>query len=93
MDIFDMIGPVMVGPSSSHTAGACRIGRVANKMASGQLPDEVEITLSGSFARTYKGHGTDRAILAGILGYHSWHRAQMPVPLPSQVRWDLSVIR
>ena len=73
MDIFDMIGPVMVGPSSSHTAGACRIGRVANKMASGQLPDEVEITLSGSFARTYKGHGTDRAILAGILGYHSWH--------------------
>lgn len=72
MDIFDIIGPVMIGPSSSHTAGAVRLGRVANKIMDGVQPERVTITLSGSFARTYKGHGTDRALLAGILGYHSW---------------------
>lgn len=72
MNIFDIIGPVMIGPSSSHTAGAVRLGRVVNKILDGKKPEQVTITLSGSFARTYKGHGTDRAILAGILGYHSW---------------------
>ena len=72
MNVFDIIGPVMIGPSSSHTAGAVRLGRVVNKIMDGQKPEKVTITLSGSFARTYKGHGTDRAILAGILGYHSW---------------------
>lgn len=72
MNVFDIIGPVMIGPSSSHTAGAVRIGRVANKLMDGKTPESVVITLSGSFARTYKGHGTDRALLAGILGYHSW---------------------
>lgn len=72
MNIFDIIGPVMIGPSSSHTAGAVRLGRVVNKILDGQKPEQVDITLSGSFARTYKGHGTDRALLAGILGYHSW---------------------
>ncbi|MBE7005087.1 MAG: L-serine ammonia-lyase, iron-sulfur-dependent, subunit beta [Ruminococcaceae bacterium] len=72
MNIFDIIGPVMIGPSSSHTAGAVRLGRVANKIMDGRQPERVVITLSGSFARTYKGHGTDRALLAGILGYHSW---------------------
>ncbi|MBO4913687.1 MAG: L-serine ammonia-lyase, iron-sulfur-dependent subunit beta [Oscillospiraceae bacterium] len=72
MNIFDIIGPVMIGPSSSHTAGAVRLGRVANKMMDGRRPERVDITLSGSFARTYKGHGTDRALLAGILGFHSW---------------------
>ena len=72
MNIFDMIGPVMIGPSSSHTAGAVRLGRVANKVIDGKQPESVTITLSGSFARTYRGHGTDRALLAGILGYHSW---------------------
>ena len=72
MDIFDIIGPVMIGPSSSHTAGAVRLGRVVNKIMDGAQPKRVVITLSGSFARTYKGHGTDRALLAGILGYHSW---------------------
>jgi L-serine dehydratase len=72
MNIFGIIGPVMIGPSSSHTAGAVRLGRVANKlMDNGQLK-KVEITLSGSFAQTYKGHGTDRALLAGIMGYHSY---------------------
>lgn len=72
MNIFDIIGPVMIGPSSSHTAGAVRIGRVVNKLSEGTIPKKVEITLSGSFAETYRGHGTDRALLAGIMGYHSY---------------------
>lgn len=72
MNIFDIIGPVMIGPSSSHTAGAVRLGRVANKLMDDQTPKQLEITLSGSFAQTYRGHGTDRALLAGIMGYHSY---------------------
>lgn len=72
MNVFDIIGPVMIGPSSSHTAGAVRLGRVVNKLIDSRPLDNVEITLSGSFAQTYKGHGTDRAILAGIMGYHSY---------------------
>ena len=73
MNIFDIIGPVMIGPSSSHTAGAVRLGRVVNKLIDGRELEKVEITLSGSFAQTYKGHGTDRALLAGIMGYHSYN--------------------
>lgn len=72
MNVFDIIGPVMIGPSSSHTAGAVRLGRVANKLIDGRELKKVEITLSGSFAQTYRGHGTDRALLAGIMGYHSY---------------------
>ena len=72
MNVFDIIGPVMIGPSSSHTAGAVRIGRVANKLIDNRPLKKVEITLSGSFIQTYKGHGTDRALLAGIMGYHSY---------------------
>ena len=72
MNVFDIIGPVMIGPSSSHTAGAVRLGRVANKIMNQALPTEIIIELSGSFAKTYKGHGTDRALLAGILGYNSY---------------------
>lgn len=72
MNIFDIIGPVMIGPSSSHTAGAVRLGRVANKLVGSRKLVRVEITLSGSFAQTYKGHGTDRALLAGIMGFHSY---------------------
>lgn len=72
MNVFDIIGPVMIGPSSSHTAGAVRLGRVANKLIDDRELKRVEITLSGSFAQTYKGHGTDRALLAGIMGYHSY---------------------
>lgn len=71
MNVFDIIGPVMIGPSSSHTAGAVRLGEVANKVLDGAEPTEVKVELSGSFAKTYKGHGTDRALLAGIMGYHS----------------------
>ena len=72
MNIFDIIGPVMIGPSSSHTAGAVRLGRVASKLIDGRKLARVEITLSGSFAQTYRGHGTDRALMAGIMGYHSY---------------------
>ena len=72
MNVFDIIGPVMIGPSSSHTAGAVRLGRVANKLTDNRPLKKVEITLSGSFAQTYKGHGTDRALLAGLMGYHSY---------------------
>ena len=67
MNVFDIIGPVMIGPSSSHTAGACRIGRIAAKLLNA-TPKEAYITFVGSFAKTYRGHGTDRAIVAGILG-------------------------
>lgn len=71
MNVFDIIGPVMIGPSSSHTAGAVRLGQVANKVLGGLEPSEIKIELSGSFAKTYKGHGTDRALLAGIMGFKS----------------------
>ncbi len=66
--VFDMIGPVMIGPSSSHTAGVVRIGRVARKIL-GIHPETAEITFYNSFARTYEGHGSDRAIIAGLLDF------------------------
>lgn len=66
--IFDIIGPVMIGPSSSHTAGAARLGKMA-RCIFGATPQRVEMTLYGSFAKTYKGHGTDRALLGGLLGF------------------------
>lgn len=66
--IFDIIGPVMIGPSSSHTAGAARLGKMA-RCIFGNMPKKVEMTLYGSFAKTYKGHGTDRALLGGLLGF------------------------
>ncbi|MEH6943190.1 L-serine ammonia-lyase, iron-sulfur-dependent subunit beta [Bacillus sp. JJ722] len=65
---FDVIGPIMVGPSSSHTAGALAIGTVANKLFQG-LPKKVVVRYYESFAETHKGHGTDFAIIAGILGF------------------------
>ena len=65
--VFDILGPIMVGPSSSHTAGAARLGKVARAVAGGDVED-VTFYLHGSFAKTYKGHGTDRALVAGILG-------------------------
>ena len=67
LDIFDILGPVMVGPSSSHTAGAVRIGRMARTLL-GERPVKAEIGLHGSFAETGQGHGTDRALVAGQLG-------------------------
>jgi L-serine dehydratase len=68
--VFDMIGPVMIGPSSSHTAGVVRIGLAAYKILGGQ-PDAAEITFYNSFARTYEGHGSDRAILAGLMNFQT----------------------
>ena len=65
--VFDIIGPVMVGPSSSHTAGAVRIGKIVSAIF-GDIPTEVEFQLFNSFAKTYRGHGTDVALVAGILG-------------------------
>ncbi|EEG72079.1 serine dehydratase beta chain, partial [[Clostridium] hylemonae DSM 15053] len=65
--IFDILGPVMVGPSSSHTAGAVRIGLISTQLF-GRRPGRATIYLHGSFAATGKGHGTDRAIVAGLLG-------------------------
>lgn len=67
LDIFDVLGPIMVGPSSSHTAGAVRIGRMARTLL-GNKPVKAEIGLYGSFAETGQGHGTDRALIAGLLG-------------------------
>ena len=67
MDIFDILGPVMVGPSSSHTAGAARIGAMSRTLI-GEPVTEAKIHLYGSFAETGRGHGTDRALVAGLLG-------------------------
>lgn len=69
VSLLDIIGPVMVGPSSSHTAGACRIGLFARGLLGG-TPERALVELHGSFARTGVGHGTDRAIAGGLLGYH-----------------------
>lgn len=68
--VFDMIGPVMIGPSSSHTAGVVRIGRVARKILK-STPQKAIITFYNSFARTYEGHGSNRAILGGLLDFHT----------------------
>lgn len=68
MGIFDIIGPVMIGPSSSHTAGAARIGRLARQIL-GEDVASADIVLYGSFAQTGRGHGTDKALVAGLLGY------------------------
>lgn len=66
--LFDVIGPVMVGPSSSHTSGAASIAWMARQIFSG-TPKKVKFTLYGSFAETYKGHGSDRALIGGMLNY------------------------
>jgi len=68
--VFDMIGPVMIGPSSSHTAGVVKIARVAVRILGG-VPDEAEIIFYNSFAHTYEGHGSDRAILAGLMDFET----------------------
>lgn len=68
ISVFDVLGPNMIGPSSSHTAGAAAIAFLARKMLNGELV-KADFTLYGSFARTYRGHGTDRALLGGIMGF------------------------
>lgn len=69
--IFDVIGPVMIGPSSSHTAGAARLARIARLIVNEPF-DHVSFGLHGSFAKTYKGHGTDRALVAGAIGLYEY---------------------
>ncbi|MDQ0159133.1 L-serine ammonia-lyase, iron-sulfur-dependent subunit beta [Alkalibacillus salilacus] len=69
--VFDVIGPVMIGPSSSHTAGAARIGKMARELF-GRKPEWAKIHLYGSFAKTYQGHGTDVALIGGILGFDTY---------------------
>lgn len=66
--MFDIAGPIMVGPSSSHTAGAVRIGAMA-RIILGERPVAADIRLHGSFAQTYRGHGTDKALIGGLLGF------------------------
>jgi L-serine dehydratase len=66
--LLDIIGPVMVGPSSSHTAGACRLGLLARGLVGG-TPERAHIELHGSFARTGEGHGTDKAVVGGLMGF------------------------
>ena len=68
VSILDVMGPVMVGPSSSHTAGACRLGLLARGLVGG-TPERARIELHGSFARTGEGHGTDKAIVGGLMGF------------------------
>lgn len=67
VSLFDVIGPVMIGPSSSHTAGAARLGNIARRISGGKI-EQVDFYLHGSFAQTYKGHGTDKALLGGVMG-------------------------
>lgn len=70
LSIFDIAGPIMVGPSSSHTAGACKIGQFARALFH-HTPEKVTFYLHGSFGEVYKGHATDRALLAGVMKFQT----------------------
>ena len=70
ISLFEVIGPNMVGPSSSHTAGAASMALLARKLFPGEIK-EVHFILYGSFAKTYRGHGTDRALMGGMLGFET----------------------
>ena len=87
MGIFDIMGPVMVGPSSSHTAGAVRIGLMTRKLL-GEKPASAELLLHGSFAATGRGHGTDRALVAGLLGMKP-DDERIPVSFEAAAQADL----
>src|SRR5690348_18078568 len=80
VSLLDIIGPVMVGPSSSHTAGACRLGLLARCLVGG-TPDRARVELHGSFARTGEGHGTDKAIVGGLRSEEHTSELQSPVHL------------
>lgn len=90
--VFDIIGPIMIGPSSSHTAGAARIGRVARTLF-GKQPEKVIVSLYGSFAQTYKGHGTDVAIIGGVLDFDTFDpRIPESLTLAKQAGMDVTFI-
>src|SRR6056297_3607308 len=80
---FDIIGPVMIGPSSSHKAGALKIGLFARSVLN-EEPVEAKIFLHGSFGKTYKGHGTDKAIIGGILNFQSYDKRIRQSPLTAK---------
>ncbi len=89
--LFDIIGPRMIGPSSSHTAGAARLAHVAWKVA-GRDVKSAELTLYGSFADTGPGHGTDKALVAGILGMDpDDERLRFSMLLAQEADIDISV--
>ena len=88
-DVFSIIGPAMVGPSSSHTAGAARIGRFARQLF-GPMPEHVKVLLFGSFAATYQGHGTDVAIVGGLLDWQT-DDPRIPQALQTAEEWGMSV--
>ncbi|OAS86840.1 MULTISPECIES: L-serine ammonia-lyase, iron-sulfur-dependent subunit beta [Metabacillus] len=89
---FDIIGPIMIGPSSSHTAGAARIGRVARTLF-GKEPKKAVISLYGSFAKTYKGHGTDVAIVGGLLDFDTFdERIPQAIQLADQAGIEIEFI-
>ncbi|WP_336883131.1 L-serine ammonia-lyase, iron-sulfur-dependent subunit beta [Priestia koreensis] len=90
--VFDIIGPVMIGPSSSHTAGAARIGRVA-RILFNREPKKVIVSLYGSFAETYKGHGTDVALIGGILDFDTFdERIPQSLKLAEERGMDVTFI-
>ncbi|PLR97322.1 L-serine ammonia-lyase, iron-sulfur-dependent subunit beta [Bacillus sp. T33-2] len=90
--VFDIIGPVMIGPSSSHTAGAARIGRVARSLF-GRQPKWAHISFYGSFAKTYKGHGTDVAIVGGLLDFDTYdERIRNSIEIAEQAGMEVSFI-
>ena len=93
ISVFDVLGPNMIGPSSSHTAGAAVIAYLAHKMIAPPLK-KVDFTLYGSFAKTYHGHGTDRALLGGIMGFstddtriRNHSRRVRPRPMSIRTPW------
>lgn len=89
--VFDLIGPQMIGPSSSHTAGAARLGGVAYRLANGRIKS-AKVTLYGSFADTGRGHGTDKAIVAGLLGLApDDSRLRNSLELAAEQKQDISV--
>ncbi|QOY34428.1 L-serine ammonia-lyase, iron-sulfur-dependent subunit beta [Anaerobacillus isosaccharinicus] len=90
--VFDIIGPIMIGPSSSHTAGAARIGRVARTLL-GKQPKWAEISFYGSFAKTYKGHGTDVAIVGGLLDFDTFdQRIKNSLQIAKDLGIDIKIV-
>ncbi|GKU82014.1 L-serine ammonia-lyase, iron-sulfur-dependent subunit beta [Niallia sp. NCCP-28] len=90
--VFDIIGPVMIGPSSSHTAGAAKIGRVA-RILFGRQPKWAKVSFYGSFAQTYQGHGTDVAIIGGILDFDTFdERIPSSLSIAEEIGMNISFI-
>ncbi len=91
--VFDIIGPIMVGPSSSHTAGAVKIGSVARNLFK-QRPDKLTISLYGSFAKTYQGHGTDVALVSGVLGFDTFdERIPQALQIAKEQNLEVEIIK